>query len=357
MGFVGNRLPNPPRVLVLTTGRLVEGNISENAGGYVVDLPNGSMLVPSDQVKFTARSKLDAYRQLRDEAPSPQPRYRLALARWCITNGLYDQAKQELSAVLATEPDHAEARATLRRLEELLNPENAIHRTPIESPPRTHDGFKLPEASSLSRLSPETAREYVTRVQPVLLNKCGNARCHGSAAENELRLSHSFGRNNHRIFAERNLAAILEYVNLEHPDRSPLLQVPRGNHGRGGRTIFVGPAGAEQRELLEVWVRRVAQERRDERREMRAGESRDERREMREISAPDFRLPPYARKTLNLDTLNSGLDDTAGKSPHPALQPADDHLLKDVLKDERPDAFDPAEFNQMTDPRDAARGL
>lgn len=62
-----------------------------------------------------------------------------------------------------------------------------------------------------------------------------------------------------RMYSERNLARVLNELDLARPSDSPLLRAD-SNHGGLNRAIFYGPAGEKQRKTLSDWVRAVAKE-------------------------------------------------------------------------------------------------
>ena len=68
-------------MLILKNGRVVEGKISQNAGGYIVDLENGSMMVPRTQVLFPSTSIREAYTKLRNMMPRRSVKGNLILDR------------------------------------------------------------------------------------------------------------------------------------------------------------------------------------------------------------------------------------------------------------------------------------
>jgi len=243
-------------VLLLRNGRLVQGRISRSAGGYVVEVTNGRMMVPATQVRFQAASRDAAYRRLRQSIPDASPKYRLSLAAWCLTNKLYGQARKEVQSVLKTDPEHSAAKRMLRRIDEMLDPkseENTKKRTPFS------ERLAAPDVTALAGLAPEISRTFVARVQPILMNGCALAGCHGPKAENGFQLFRVHLRaGSRRGHSERNLAATLRFVNLDDPLQSPLLTTPRGNHGRRGQAIFRGRGGARQITILREWVKAVA---------------------------------------------------------------------------------------------------
>lgn len=331
------------QLLVLSNGRMVDGKISQNAGGFVVDKPTGSMLVPFDYVKFVADDRDDAYQKMRKMSAGPTAQSHMALARWCITNQYFKEAAAELREALHIDPNRDDARRMLRRLEELFRPAIPKHQSVAPNEDWLAGGFDAPDAESLARLNPETAHEYVSRVQPLLMNKCATSGCHGSSAAGGFELQRvRFGRGSARVASERNLAALKEFIDPGDADNSPLLTVPLGNHGRGGRPIFHGASGSEQIELLKKWVRRMA-----------ADLSHGERK--------DHQKPSFPRTTRSLAdkaaqpkiTPASAQIPAAARSENPIVpaaassQAADqDARLRLLLRKTHNDAFDPGEFNR-----------
>ncbi|MFQ5733863.1 MAG: hypothetical protein ACE5KM_18140 [Planctomycetaceae bacterium] len=241
-------------VLVLRNGRLVRGRISQSAGGFMVDVRNGRMMVPYSQVRFQAVSTADAYRRLRDAVPNPSPSYRLALAKWCVTNELYDYALREVNHVLKSDPEHVAAGRMKRRVEAMLSP-----KTNRPKKKTLYERLAAPDVTALAGLSPHVAKRFVGRVQPILMNGCALAGCHGPRSSNGFQLTRvRLSAGNRRGVSERNLAATLRFVNVRFPSKSPLLNKPLGNHGRRGKAVFRGRAGAKQIEELRSWVRMVA---------------------------------------------------------------------------------------------------
>ena len=253
-----------PALLLLTSGRVVSGRIRTVAGAYQVDQTGARLVIPFAQVQLAADSLADAYRKLRRTMPQRTANRHIGLARWCIGYGLVAEARAELRAALVLEPDRDTARRMLTRLEPRRVTPTSVAGTPFGAAAAVLAiRQQTPEAEALGGLSRESAREFVLRVQPLLSNKCGNASCHGPRATNEFRLTRVVGtRFGSRVFSERNLAAVLKQIDLDRPADSPLLRVPRGEHGNVRRPVFDGRPAAAQIELLRRWVEAVARERR-----------------------------------------------------------------------------------------------
>ncbi len=315
-------------VLVLNTGQLVEGRLSQNAGGYVVDLPKGSFLVPFERISVVADDRHDAYEKLKATQPTPTPDFQVGLARWCIAWKLFDEARRELRDALIADPDHEEGRRMYAGLDRLLHPERVAFAKP-QPPAKTAEGFQKSEPESLAGLSPELARQYVIRVQPLLLNRCGNAACHGPASGQEFQITHVRRSMNRQTM--QNLDNVLGFVDMSAPEESRLLKTLAGTHGRNRRPIFYGSAGEQNLETLKDWIAQVAKEQNAE-------------------SKGKPVLNKYARLDQDLEpdeTLIRGAPE-APKPTEPAerTEQQKERLLNSILENKQPDAFDPAEFNR-----------
>ena len=351
-------LTNRQGVLLLTSNRLVEGRISHSAGGYVVEKQFGTLVISFDQVRLTALDRGEAFRKLKAMLPKKNVDTNVSLAQWCMTYGLYSECRAELRDALALQPDRDDARKLLKRLEEIINPSKPVHLAQPVAPSRTQDGFLVREPRSLAGLSPESARYFVIKVQPILMNKCGNASCHGSMVANEFRLTRvGFRRRSHRIFAERNLSAVLKFVDLKTPDNSPLLRVPKGSHGRGGRVVFSGPQGKAQWRSLRDWVRTIAKElpstsdKKTLLTRNTAGFGSSAHQELQPIfdlsakkQTSDSRRNPVPKKS---ETTSAALKNLSKISKSGKID-----LIRAILEEERRDAFDPEEFNRSSRVKD-----
>lgn len=312
--------------MVLKTGQLVEGKISQSPGGYLVELPKGSYLVPFERVSVVADDRNGAYKKLKATEPAPTPDFQVALARWCITWKLYEEARLELRDALIADPVHEDARQMYARLDQLMNPEPEAITKPQ---PKTEEGFEPKDPESLAGLSPDTAKQYVTRVQPILLNRCGNAGCHGPSSGQEFQLTHIRGRLNQQTIA--NLEMVLKYVDLSAPENSPLHATLSGTHGKNGKPIFYGTTGNDNLETLKSWITKAAHE-------LNADAPREQN--------------VFARR----DPLGKGPEETFYKGkpeePNTPLTPEQqaerekETLLNSILRSEKQDAFDPEEFNR-----------
>lgn len=324
----GDTLPRDSKphegVLLLRSGRVIKGKIFRGGDEYRVQRSRGEMFVPEDAVHFACRDMKDAYQKQKAELPKLSAAERVILARWCISYNLLEEAQQELRDALILEPSRIQSRRMLKKLDDVLghtaNPSDKIStsRTRGSNPNQT---TAVQEVESLGGLSPEDAKQFVRRIQPLLMNNCGNARCHGSASENDFQITPvKFGRVASRHAAERNLAATLKFIDFDKPYQSQLLAVPKGNHG-GGKSPFQGRAGRTQLRKLREWVLRVTEEKTNRRLATRI---------------VDRRVRDKIRTRNPTTTISTG--DRSKKTQPPVEKP---------VGGKKTDAFNPNDFNTL----------
>lgn len=249
------------RLLVLTDGRLMYGIVHIQAGGYSVEKAGGKLFIPKEQTRCVARDLPDAYRIQRESMRDPTAADLIALAEWCLSYRLYDEGRDELKRALKRDPANETARKMLTRLEEQL----LTKPQPRAVTPTSSDGFIVPEVEALGGLSRPLAAQFTTRIQPLLVNRCGNAGCHAADSERPFRITHvRIESANHRRASEKNLATTLAQILIDDPLRSPLLTVTRGAHGGLTAPLFDGSTGRDQVQSLQTWVLAVASERQAE---------------------------------------------------------------------------------------------
>lgn len=338
-------------VLLLHTGRLVRGRILKNGDDYVVQKDQGEMFVPGSLVKFRCKDLKDAYEQQRAKIPEENSiEQHVALARWCLGQQLLGEARRELQDILQLDPTRQDARDHLQRLNDVLDPQTRPESKPRESSSEAvkSSGVKPEEIESLGGLSRDAAQEYVRRIQPIIMNNCTLAGCHGPEASNAFRLQRVIaGGDSNRHAAERNLAMVLRYVDLTNPRASQLLVVPKGNHGRRGRTVFAGTRGADQSAALARWVQDLAKAEAAK----NPKSSKIAKKSARPGSAPAGAVNLSSHATDSDEDAASGV--TASQSARAVVQAESDASHGSQAESELPipvsDPFDPAIFNRGED--------
>ena len=301
-GAVAAGGPPRRRVLVLNTGKVYLGAVREQTHGLEVFNPGGSVTLPRDMVRVNAPTLDDAYFQLRAELAPRDAAGRADLAAWCHTNGLSDRAREELLAALTLEPDRDDWRRTLRRVETAI----AV-RAARASAAEPEPAGPAPLAAAAGGVSPPVMGAFASKIEPILLARCGNATCHGRPGSGRFAVTNP---SRGPVTTRKNLAAVLPFAGDGTAAGTPLLAACAGRPGRRGRTPFSGTGGAASYRLLAAWAAAVAAERPDLAHAATAGPG-----------DADSRVTPASAE----------------------VTPGDSRPV-------RPDAFDPAEFNRRFAP-------
>lgn len=343
-------------VLLMRTGRILSGEIGESAGGYFVKNPAGNILVPYDSVLFEAKDLHEIYVKQRNSMKFPTANSHIELARWCVTNRLYDEAKVELRDAIRLEPKRSEPQLMLRRLTQPSANNQPTVEEKIKEAIIKKQLSQSEEATSLTGISREQSALFVRKIQPILLNKCGNANCHGSAGKSEFRLTQVSRRyGNHRVYAEKNLAEVLKWIDLDEAARSQLLVKPEQEHPQQGMVVFSGYGGRKQKQLIQKWVGEVVADRlkqdqlRAERLTRRAQRRKGQAREnLLEQAAAIQTKNPVQQAAMEVDPapLKGDISLISGFEP----KKLSDQQINELVKPKPADPFDPALFNNAALP-------
>lgn len=328
-------------VLMLNSGRIVAGKLKQVSTGYLVSSRSGYVAVARGDIRFAANDLGELYLLQKREMKDPSIAEQMKLAEWCFAQKLNAYAAKELIAILGRDPQHETARRLLARLDDdqQRGSSTATLNRDSSSKKMADD-----EARSLAGLKGTTAEKFAGSVQPLLHNKCGNARCHGPNAEHEFRLTRGTpGAGHHRIYSERNLAAVLKYVDLDRPQESRVLKV--GNSAHAGQTMFSGHSGAEQKKLLTDWVVQAARDLNPKAvtqptASVFAGTSQTERVAKEKASEPRPAIVQVAASEKSSPSKSVA-------DPEALLTDAEKSNFRKVLGSAESDAFDPEAFNRQ----------
>jgi hypothetical protein len=327
---------NSSGILVLADGKVLDGRFLPRPDGYEVEVQGGRMFIESARVRFIARDFEDAYQRMRASFSELTPQSHMELARWCLTNKRTDLARREILDALHKDPNRIDAQRLLQRLVQQSEPtKKSSGRSGLsEFPSLAKPAGPLPEARSLAGLSRSVAQDFTRHVQPILMNKCSNAGCHGVRTTSSFQLT-SMHRGTSVSIAERNLAAVMKQIDLTRPSSSPLLSVLEGNHANTSEPLFRGRSGALQMKTLRDWVGAVAYDIAPE-----LNEEVRERQEQVQLASMSRSTEPESSASFNESTMN----------PHGRVlttTETDVRFLQKASRANARDAFDPERFNQQ----------
>ena len=242
-------------VLILRNGHVLAGQITRSDNRFNVSVEGGQVSVNVADTELFCRNIEEAYAHKALVVGIADIHGHLELAGWCQRQGLPEYAAGELSKAHALDPSHPMIPVIERRIQMSAAPPKSVEvaATPVEQP------ISPEELDRTARDMPAgTMETFVRSIQPLLVNRCGAARCHGSASENAFHLLRppSSSRPSGRI-TQRTLQATLKLIDREDPTRSPLLTAALRPHGPLEVSVFAGRR-ADQYARVADWVYRVA---------------------------------------------------------------------------------------------------
>ena len=247
-------------VLLLEGNRLEQGRITLAGETYSVVQGAGTLVIAKQQVQYIGASTRDVYVHLQETLPSPPtPADHVSLARWCISYRMMSEARFELQSALELDPSRDDIRRNLNQLDNLLK-RPQVESKPVKSITPAQRMSKLAvgatqDVESLGGLSREAGQQFTQKIQPILMHTCGASACHGTLSDQPFKLTLVHPGSRHmRSTTEKNLLALLPYIDRERPKASPLWKLLKNNHGAIGSSIFVGPRGKDQLEIVQAWL-------------------------------------------------------------------------------------------------------
>ena len=251
-------VPGIGSIVLLTDGKVVEGIVTQ-AGDKIL-VRRGSIDQPfaKDQVQFIGKSKEECYTHLLGKTKVDDAPGRFKLARWCMYNGLREQALTEANEVVKLQPNHTMAVAMSRSLEEsirLFNGDGTSKLPPSEAPKPAAPGLpKVVDADP--EIAGEAATVFAPRVQPVLVNLCAD--CHAKASyAGAFKMACGTGHDPDAGITRHNLKAVLAQIKKDDPAASPLLEKALAAHGGMKQAAFANRLAPAYR-VLEAWVQIAA---------------------------------------------------------------------------------------------------
>jgi hypothetical protein len=242
-------------VLLLRSGGVLRGEISQNGDRYVVRGEKSEMDVAATQVAIVGKSLHDVYEQQRGQIVRPSAEPHLGLAEWCLRYELLAETARELETARSLDAHHPRVALLERRL--------AVVQAPRRSATAAADSSKAKESlvnelrdleAMAAELPAGTVERFTRRVQPLLVNSCTTSGCHQSGGEQKFQLDRAVlhGLSNRRTTL-RNLSAVLSLVDRSAPPGSQLLTIPTEAHA-GRKPPLLGKLHEEHLTTLAEWV-------------------------------------------------------------------------------------------------------
>jgi hypothetical protein len=239
------------QLLLLRNGQALEGQISRSGDLYRVALPEGEIRVKAADVELLCRDLDEAYQRKRAAISTGSLQDHLNLAQWCERHKLYDHAAAELADAAAIAPGNPVVGFFQRRLQVTTEPEPERNnvQTANDSALANDDLERM-----IRSLPPKAVESFTQAVQPLLMNNCTAASCHGPQSATDLRLQRvPLGQSAGRRTTQRNISEVLRYVDRDNPLASRILTVPIAPHGAAKTPVFTDHQLAQYKRLVD-WV-------------------------------------------------------------------------------------------------------
>jgi hypothetical protein len=331
--------PPAQGLLVLRNGEVIAGKVTKAEDVYVIDLPYGRIRVKHADVDMVCAGMDEAYRLKRAKIQAGNVQDHLELAQWCLRHNLLGPASVELADAAAFDPKNPMVAALQHRLQMALEPPAPAG---PKAPAILQTGPSSAELDRMLRGMPRGSVESFTQsVQPILLNQCATAGCHGPQSETGLRLSRvAGGTSSSRRSTQRNLYSVLKYIDLTNPSESRLLTAARLPHGTVQHAIFT-EREASQYQRIADWTDQLAGQPTER---VPASVT---RRKPAEVTEPEFGETPPAqlpREAGKAQRLNGAKSPRTSRRPGTPPQNADG---TPAAADQAADSQDPEVFNRV----------
>lgn len=288
------------KFVLLKNGEFLHGAVDREIDYVVVDDGKSRFKIRRDQVIFVGNDKTALYQYKRSQAKDHSADAQLDLVKWCTDSDFIAAAVHHLAKARYLQPNHPWIPALQLRLQAKIEDRGGfLPKDPTSSPASQDDTEKplpgskrivstqsgsetdtaneasqtaqhqtanapgAPDPSAISLAKSENTRallrHFSSRVQPVLLNRCALAHCHGHAADNGFALRRVPGISQQpRDITIHNLTATMQYMAGSTPDETELIRRATTAHGKSTSKLLT--ISAKQRNLLAIWIGAVIQE-------------------------------------------------------------------------------------------------
>lgn len=262
--IVNTQLEKLQQAVLLKTDRVLIGSVRVNGNYYEVEIADQSRVsIPRDQVEFVGADTEEIYQHKCRGISRWMTGDHFKLTRWCLQNRLLVHAIDHLGEVEKHSPNHPAVKQLAAEVQQKILSDEKFRKfaglPPLPMAQKlasalTHVGAVSPATASSKVVEhPQVVVYFNDRVQPILINRCSQAACHGGASNNKLRLLDPRGTAYARVSAE-NLKQVLALVDLDESETPKLLSYATKAHGQQ-RQPSIGITESSLIDELKNWIR------------------------------------------------------------------------------------------------------
>jgi hypothetical protein len=248
--------------LVLANGSVMEGTVARDGDYFQVLLQKGKLQVRVDQVDFFCLSMEEAYvrRRARKIGTTSTVEAHLEMARWCVQHNLLANAGAEIQAARTLNAKHPQIELVERQVMQANEQARELaiaNKVIVDHQVHTTSAAVEPEGTPFGEIPLWARSEFIKRIQPMMAHSCATAGCHLPNSTQSMRIHRNAldGVGNPELI-HGNLASVIEQVDLEKAEESPLLMYGAAAHGT--RRQQSRPLTPHQLEILRAWVTQVS---------------------------------------------------------------------------------------------------
>jgi hypothetical protein len=246
-------------VAVLKNGEVFTGQISKDGDFFVVVDGGSEIRLHQRDVEMICQSLDDVYKSRLAKIQRGDVDAHLNLADWCLRHELPGYAAHEITAAMQIDPENRKAKMLDSRLQAAMVPKLEPATAAKEAPSARTLPVTTEELDRMVKCLPTgTVENFTGIVQPMLVNSCATAGCHGPNSTSKFTLIRTgFGKTPPVRITQRNLHGTIQWIDNDNPADSRLLLAAREPHGNNAAPAASLDA-AKYQELL-VWVNQIAQ--------------------------------------------------------------------------------------------------
>jgi hypothetical protein len=245
------------QVLLLKNQQILTGKIT-SLGDYThVAMGNSAdVRIPKKDVWLIGHNIEDVYQQRLKLLRSNRIEDRLSLADWCIRQKLPAQAAEQLVQAMQIDARDPRIEHLEKKLQVAIQPESSKNIKPTAIAATVgHEQLER----IVHELPHGALERFAIVVQPIVMDRCGAGRCHGSSSDSNFQIVQpTASRVPSRRFTQRNLFAVMSLMNTTAPLESELLKKSLEPHG-GHAEAPLKNAEDRQYQALKDWVLAVAE--------------------------------------------------------------------------------------------------